>query len=67
MRWNREVGVGDYIFAFSNAPGRITCISGTVQSISPDDELEVKTSNDVKYLKPHEFDIISRTEPTKWF
>lgn len=68
MRWNREVGVGDYIFAFSNAPGRITCISGTVQSISPDEVLEVKLSNDVtRYLKPEEFDIISRTEPTKWF
>lgn len=68
MRWNREVSVGDYIFTFSNAPGRITCISGTVKSISEDEVLEVKLSNDViRYLKPEEFDIISRTEPTKWF
>jgi len=66
LKWNREVEVGDYIFAYSNAPGRITCICGTVKSISPEEELEVKTSNDVKYLKPEHFDIMSRTEPAKW-
>jgi hypothetical protein len=66
LKWNREVEVGDYIFAFSKAPGRITCISGTIEAIGIDEELVIKTSNDTLHLHPNNFDIMSRTEPTKW-